>query len=77
MRPATTVPIPEELAFRGFLLRRLMAEDFESIPLGRVTWPALLVPSVAFGALARQSLDRRNADRASLWAHGGAQRLTR
>jgi len=48
---ATTVPIAEELAFRGFLLRRLMAEDFETIPLGRVTWPALLVSSIAFGAL--------------------------
>jgi exosortase E/protease (VPEID-CTERM system) len=47
----TTVPIAEELAFRGFLLRRLMAEDFETIPLGRFTWPALLVSSIAFGAL--------------------------
>jgi exosortase E/protease (VPEID-CTERM system) len=48
---ATTVPIAEELAFRGFLLRRLMAEDFETIPLGRFTWPALLASSLAFGAL--------------------------
>jgi len=48
---ATTVPIAEELAFRGFLLRRLMAEDFEAIPFGRFTWPALLVSSIAFGAL--------------------------
>ena len=48
---ATTVPIAEELAFRGYLLRRLMAEDFETIPLGRFTWPALLVSSLAFGAL--------------------------
>ena len=47
----TTVPIAEELAFRGFLLRRLMAEDFETIPMGRFTWPALLLSSVAFGAL--------------------------
>jgi exosortase E/protease (VPEID-CTERM system) len=47
----TTVPIAEELAFRGYLLRRLMAEDFETIPLGRFTWPALLVSSIAFGAL--------------------------
>jgi len=48
---ATTVPIAEELAFRGFLLRRLMAEDFESVEPGRFTWPALLLSSVAFGAL--------------------------
>jgi CAAX prenyl protease-like protein len=47
----TTVPIAEELAFRGFLLRRIMADDFESIPFGRFTWPALLISSVAFGAL--------------------------
>jgi exosortase E/protease (VPEID-CTERM system) len=47
----TTVPIAEELAFRGFLLRRVMADDFETIPVGRLTWPALLVSSIAFGAL--------------------------
>jgi len=47
----TTVPIAEELAFRGFLLRRLMAQEFETIPLGHYTWPALLVSSIAFGAL--------------------------
>jgi CAAX prenyl protease-like protein len=48
---STTVPIAEELAFRGFLLRRLMAEDFEAVPPGHFTWPALLLSSVAFGAL--------------------------
>lgn len=46
-----TGPIAEELAFRGFLLRRLVAEDFEAVPSGRFTWPALLLSSVAFGAL--------------------------
>jgi CAAX prenyl protease-like protein len=48
---ATTVAVAEELAFRGFLLRRLMQEDFEAIPFGRFTWPALLVSSIAFGVL--------------------------
>jgi CAAX prenyl protease-like protein len=48
---STTVPFAEELAFRGYLLRRLMAEDFETVPIGRFTWPALLLSSLAFGAL--------------------------
>ena len=46
-----TVPIAEELAFRGFLQRRLIAQDFESVPFTRFTWFALLASSVLFGAL--------------------------
>lgn len=46
-----TVPIAEELAFRGFLLRRLISADFDSLPLTRFTWPALLLSSLAFGLL--------------------------
>ena len=46
-----TVPIAEELAFRGFLLRRLVSQDFESVPFTRFTWFALLASSVLFGAL--------------------------
>ena len=46
-----TVPLAEELAFRGYLLRKLVAEDFESVPLGRFTWLALIVSSIVFGAL--------------------------
>jgi len=46
-----TVPIAEELAFRGFLLRRLIAQDFESVPFTRFTWFSLLASSVLFGAL--------------------------
>jgi len=48
---ATTVPIAEELAFRGFLLRRLISEDFEAIPFRRFSWFALVGSSIAFGAL--------------------------
>ncbi len=47
----TTVPIAEELAFRGFLMRRLTATDFETIPLRSATWFAVLASSVAFGLL--------------------------
>jgi exosortase E/protease (VPEID-CTERM system) len=40
------VPIAEELAYRGFLMRRLSSKDFES-----VSWLALSVTAVAFGVL--------------------------
>jgi exosortase E/protease (VPEID-CTERM system) len=46
-----TVPIAEELAFRGFLIRRLSAADFESLSPRHYTYIALLVSSVAFGLL--------------------------
>ena len=47
----TTVPIAEELAFRGFLMRRLTTADFEAIPLSSSTWLGVLVSSVVFGLL--------------------------
>jgi exosortase E/protease (VPEID-CTERM system) len=46
-----TVPLAEELAFRGYLPRRLQAADFETVPLGRFTWPSFLISSVLFGLL--------------------------
>jgi CAAX prenyl protease-like protein len=46
-----TVPVAEELAFRGFLLRRLISEDFEAVSWRKYTVLALIVSSVAFGAL--------------------------
>jgi CAAX prenyl protease-like protein len=46
-----TVPIAEELAYRGYLMRVLVARDFETVPFARVRWPALIVASVAFGAM--------------------------
>jgi len=43
------VPIAEELAFRGYLLRRIAAADFESLlPRSIGTWP-LLFSSLVFG----------------------------
>lgn len=44
-------PLAEELAFRGFLTRRLIAEDFSSVPMGQFTWFSFLVSSAIFGAL--------------------------
>jgi CAAX prenyl protease-like protein len=46
-----TVPIAEELAFRGFLIRRLSSADFESLSPRHYTYIAVVVSSVAFGLL--------------------------
>ncbi len=46
-----TVPLAEELAFRGYLSRRLMALDFQEVPLGSFSWFSFLVSSLVFGAL--------------------------
>jgi exosortase E/protease (VPEID-CTERM system) len=46
-----TVPIAEELAFRGFLIRRLISADFQALSPRRYTYVAVLVSSVAFGLL--------------------------
>jgi exosortase E/protease (VPEID-CTERM system) len=46
-----TVPIAEELAFRGFLIRRLVSFDFESLDAQHFTWLSVLISSVAFGLL--------------------------
>ena len=46
-----TAPIVEELAYRGYLMRRLMATDFEHVPLQSVGWLPLLLTALAFGAL--------------------------
>jgi exosortase E/protease (VPEID-CTERM system) len=45
-----TVPLAEELAYRGFLMRRLQSRDFDSLAYGRVGWLALAASSVIFGA---------------------------
>lgn len=46
-----TVPLAEELAFRGYLGRRLVARGFEQVPLERFSWLGFLASSLAFGAL--------------------------
>jgi len=46
-----TVPIAEELAFRGFLLRRLISADFEFVSLRRWSLVAVVGSSLAFGLL--------------------------
>lgn len=45
------VPLVEELAFRGYLQRRLQKEDFESVNPARTGWLALAGSSILFGML--------------------------
>jgi CAAX prenyl protease-like protein len=45
------VPLAEELAFRGFLMRRFTTADFDSISLQSTTWIALVGSSVLFGIM--------------------------
>jgi CAAX prenyl protease-like protein len=45
------VPVFEELFWRSFLIRWLIAEDFTNVPIGRVTPLAAVVSSVLFGAV--------------------------
>lgn len=46
-----TVPIAEELAFRAYLIRRVISADFEALPLRAFTWLGLGISSLAFGFL--------------------------
>jgi exosortase E/protease (VPEID-CTERM system) len=46
-----TVPAAEELAFRGYLARRLMSVDVETVPFASLSLIAVLGSSLAFGAL--------------------------
>jgi CAAX prenyl protease-like protein len=46
-----TVPIAEELAFRGFLLRRLISAQFEEVSPREWNVFAVLLSSLAFGLL--------------------------
>jgi exosortase E/protease (VPEID-CTERM system) len=45
------IPVVEELAFRGFLLRWLVSPEFERVPPRAWTWSAVLLSSLAFGAV--------------------------
>jgi exosortase E/protease (VPEID-CTERM system) len=51
-----TVPIAEELAFRGYLVRKLIAADFMAVTAGQFTWLSFIGSSVLFGVLHNQLL---------------------
>jgi exosortase E/protease (VPEID-CTERM system) len=46
-----TVPLAEELAFRGYIARRILSADVESVSLRSLSLVAVLVSSLAFGIL--------------------------
>lgn len=46
-----TVPVAEELAFRGYLLRRMADADFERVSWQNFAWLPLVVSTVAFGMM--------------------------
>ncbi len=48
---AFAIPIAQELAFRGYLARKLVGPNFEQVPFERFTWLSFLVSSIAFGIL--------------------------
>jgi exosortase E/protease (VPEID-CTERM system) len=51
MSSIATVPIAEELAYRGYLMRRISSEDFESVTFRSVRWRAVILTAIAFGAM--------------------------
>jgi len=48
VRLAVVVPFVEEIFWRGFLLRYLITERFESVPFGAFSWLSFSVVSLAF-----------------------------
>jgi exosortase E/protease (VPEID-CTERM system) len=46
-----TVPLAEELAFRGYLARRLVARSFDEVPFTRLTLLSIALSSLAFGLM--------------------------
>jgi len=51
MGAVIAVPLAEELAFRGYLLRKLISDAYETVPLHRFTWFSFTASSAAFGLL--------------------------
>jgi CAAX prenyl protease-like protein len=44
-----TVPICEELAYRGYLMRRFVSPDFDTLAFRDVPWFALAAAAIIFG----------------------------
>jgi exosortase E/protease (VPEID-CTERM system) len=51
-----TVPIAEELAFRGYLARRFISRDFDGVPFTSLTASSVGLSSAAFGLMHMQNL---------------------
>ncbi len=70
------VPIVEELAFRGYLMRRLAGSHFETVVPALTQWFAVLASSVLFGALhGRMWLPGVLAGLTYAWAYRRRDRL--
>jgi exosortase E/protease (VPEID-CTERM system) len=50
------VPVIEELAFRGFLARRISSANFDQVSPSRLPWHAIALSSLAFGLLHQRPL---------------------
>jgi CAAX prenyl protease-like protein len=44
------VPVAEELAFRVYVMRRVMHSDIDRVPVGAFSWRSLVLSSALFGA---------------------------
>lgn len=51
LAPILPVPVAEELAFRGYLTRRLISENFSGVDFRTIGPVAILASSAAFGAM--------------------------
>jgi exosortase E/protease (VPEID-CTERM system) len=47
---AMVTPLVEELAFRGYVMRRLLRADVDRVPLGAFSWVSFIGSSLLFGA---------------------------
>lgn len=48
LRLVVVVPLIEEVFWRGFLLRYVIDQDFEGVPIGAFSWPSFAVVAVLF-----------------------------
>jgi len=46
-----TVPVAEELAFRGYIIRKLVDKNFEDVAPGQFTWLSFIGSSLLFGVM--------------------------
>ena len=45
-----TVPVAEELAFRGYAIHKFISPDFETVSAREFTWFSFITSSMLFGA---------------------------
>ena len=73
LRLVVVVPLVEEVFWRGFLLRYLVREKFQTIPVGTFSWLSFAVVTIGFG-LAHSPADRIAAMMAGALYNGVAYR---